>query len=136
MLVSYGVCFLLSGSIAAAMFTSGSSTIGFAPLKCFIVYLWQPYVPPGAGLWLTSGVDWVAALSTALSRGSLILLSSPPAIQSVWWGIQIWGLGRVTISLCLPYMMERGCLFQTVFHLMRLPILNLWWMLNVVIPVW
>ena len=45
------------------------------------VYPWQAYMPLGAGLWPTPGVQWVAAPSIALSGGSfmlLIWLSSQP----------------------------------------------------------
>ena len=39
----------------------------------------------------------VAAPSTALSRGSfMLLLQLSQAIPTIWWGIQLWGLGRVT----------------------------------------
>ena len=59
----------------STMFTSGGSTIGFAPLQSFGVYPWQIYESPDAGPWLTAGVHKVAPSSTALSRQSLVLLS-------------------------------------------------------------
>ena len=37
-----------------------------------------------------------------------------PAIPSIWCGIQLWELGRVTQSLCLPYMVGRGSSFPAL----------------------
>ena len=50
--VSYHVCFLLSGSHVASIFTEGAQTLWFAPLQPLMVYPWQVYVPSGDGLWL------------------------------------------------------------------------------------
>ena len=66
----------------------------------------------------------------------LILNSYPPAIQSIWCGIQLWRLGRVTWPLCLANMVGKGHLFQVSFHLMTWSTMNLWWVLNLVITVW
>ena len=48
--------------------------LGFAPLQPFGVYPWQAYVQPGDGHRPTPGMHRVAAPSTTLSRGSLMLL--------------------------------------------------------------
>ena len=71
----------------------GAQPLGFAPLQPLGVYPWQAYVQPGDGHWPTPSMHRVAAPSTTLSRGSLLLLSLLfPAIPSIWWGIQLWGL--------------------------------------------
>ena len=49
--------------------------LGFAPLQPFGVYPWQAYVQPGDGHCSMPSVRRVAAPSTTLSRGSLLLLS-------------------------------------------------------------
>ena len=48
--------------------------LGFAPLQPFGVYPWQAYVQSGDGHWSTPGMHRVAAPSTTLGRGSLLLL--------------------------------------------------------------
>ena len=53
----------------------GAQPLGFAPLQPLEVYLWQAYVQPGDGHWPTPCMHRVAAPSTTLSRGSLMLLS-------------------------------------------------------------
>ena len=72
-------------------------------------------------------VEWL--LLPLLWVGGVLcyLVSCPPAIPTICWGIQLWGLGRVTQSLKLPYMVGRGLLFQLWFHLMAQSALNLWW---------
>ena len=52
----------------------GVQLLGFAPLQPFRVYPWQAYVQPGNGHQLTPGMHKMAASSTTLSRGSLMLL--------------------------------------------------------------
>ena len=47
---------------------------GFAPPQPYRAYPFQAYVPHGDGLWPMPGVHQVAASSTALSRGNLMLL--------------------------------------------------------------
>ena len=51
----------------------GAQLLGFAPLQPLGVYLWQANVPPGDGDQPTPGMDRVAATSTTLSGGSLML---------------------------------------------------------------
>ena len=53
----------------------GPQPLGFAPLQPFGAYPWQAYVQPGNGHWPTPGMHRVAAPSTALNRGSLLLLN-------------------------------------------------------------
>ena len=88
----------------------GAEPLGFATPQPFRVYPWQAYkyMPPGDGLWPRLGLHWVAASSTAWSRGSLFYsLSCPPTISAIWWGIQLWWLSRVTQSFYLPYIAGR-----------------------------
>ena len=53
----------------------GAQMLGFAPLQPIGAYPWQAYVQPGNGHQPTPGMHRVAAPSTALSRGSLLLLN-------------------------------------------------------------
>ena len=80
----------------------------------------------------------VAAPSTTLSRGSLMLLCllfpTHPDYMVGHTALGTWQ--RVTQSLCLPYMVGRGLLFQVWFHPMTWSTLNLQWALNLVIPMW
>ena len=52
--------------------------------------------------------------------------------QSMWWSIHLWGLGGVTQSLFLLYMLGMGLLFQVWFHPVTHLTLNLliagWWL--------
>ena len=73
--VCSGVCFLLSDAMLDAVFTYGAYLLGLAPLQPFVAYPWQVYVQPGDGNHPTPGIHRVAAPSTALSRGSLLLLN-------------------------------------------------------------
>ena len=52
----------------------GAQPLGFAPLQPVGVYPWQAYVQPDDGHQPTPGMHRVAAPSTTLSRGSLMLL--------------------------------------------------------------
>ena len=73
----------------------GAQPLGFAPLQPFGVYPWQAYVQHGDGDQSMPGLYRVAAPSATLSRGTFLVLSLLfPAIPSIWWGIQPWGLGR------------------------------------------
>ena len=53
----------------------GVQPLGYASLEPLGVYPWQAYVQPGDGHWFMPGMHRVAAPSTTLSRGSLLLLS-------------------------------------------------------------
>ena len=53
----------------------GHQPLGFAPLQPLGIYPWQAYVQPGDGHQSTPGMHRVAAPSTTLSRGNLLLLS-------------------------------------------------------------
>ena len=109
--VCSGVCFLLSGAMLGAIFTYGPQPLGFAPLQPFEAYLWQAYVQPGSGHLPTQGMHRVAAPSTALSRGNVLLLIQLAPSHSNYLGIQLWGLSRVTQFLHLPCMVVRGLHF-------------------------
>ena len=115
----------------------GIQPLWFAPLQLFGVYLCQTYVQPGDGHQPTPGMHRVTAPSTTLSRVSLMLLSllslSHPIYMVGHTALGTWQ--RVTQSICLPYMMGRGILFQVWFHLMTWLTLNLHWALNLVILV-
>ena len=116
----------------------GAQPLGFAPLQPFVVYPWQAYVQPGDGYQSMPGMHRVAAPSCILGRGSLLLLNQLFLNHSIYMvGNTVLGAQqRVTWSLHLPYMMQRGLLFQVWFHQMMQLSLNLLWALNLVIPVW
>ena len=136
--VCSGVCFLLSGAQLDAVFTSGTQPLGFPLLQSFGVYPWQAYVQPGDGHGSMHGMHRVAVPSTTLSRGNLLLLSCLFPNHPIYM-VGHTALGaqqRVTWSLHLPYMMGRGLLFQVWCHQMTQSTLDLWWVLNLVIPVW
>ena len=92
----------------------GAQPLGFALLQPFRVYPWQAYVHPGDGNWPRPWMHWVGAPFTALSRRSLMLLSQlfscHPSNIMGHKALVAWQ--RVTWSLCLPYMVGRGLLFQ------------------------
>ena len=92
--------------------------LGFAPLQHFGTYPWEAYVQPGDGHWPTPGMHRVAAPSTTLSRGSLLLLNqlfpSHPIYMVGHAALRAWQ--RVTQSLCLPCMVWRDLPFQVWFH--------------------
>ena len=116
---------------------SGFAPLGFVPLQPLGVYLWQAYVQPGDGH-CPHQVCRLAAPSTTLSRGSLLLLSQlfPSHPFYMVWHIDLGAWQRFTQSLHLLYLVGRGVLFQVWFHLMTQSILNLSWALNLVILVW
>ena len=105
----------------------GAQPLGFAPLQPYGVSPWQAYVQPGDGHWSTPGMHRVAASSTTLSRGHLLLLSQLfPNHPLYMVGPTPLGAKQiVTQSLCLPYMMGRGLLFQVWYHQMTWLTLNL-----------
>ena len=73
----------------------GAQLLGFAPLQPFGVHPWQACVHPGDGHWSMPGMHSVAAPSTTLSRGSLLLLSLLFPNHPIYMvGIQPWGLSR------------------------------------------
>ena len=74
----------------------GAQSLGFTPLQPFGVHPLQAYVQPSDGHWPTPEMHRVAApSSTTLSMGAFCCsISCSPAIPSIWWGIQLWGLGR------------------------------------------
>ena len=110
-----------------AIFTHGDLAIGFAPLQPLGVNPWQAYVQPCDGHQLTPGVHRVAAPSTTLSRGSLLLLSLlfPSHPIYVVGHTALGTCQRVTQCLCLPYMVGWGLLFQVWCHQMTWLTLNL-----------
>ena len=115
----------------------GTQPFGIAPLWPFGAYPWQALLHPSDAYQPMPGISRVAAPSTALSRDRFLLFHQwSSTIPTTWWGIQLWGLGRVTQSHCLPYMLWRGLLFQVWFHQMTQLTLNLWLVLNLAVPVW
>ena len=127
--VCSGVCFLLLGAELDAIFSYGGSTIRVAPWQPFGVYPWQAYVQPGDGHQSTPGMHRVVAPSATLGRGSLLLLILL-CLNHLVGHTALGALLRVTWSLCLPYMMGRGLLFQVWCHQMRQWILILLWAVN------
>ena len=60
----------------------------------------------------------------------------PRAIPAIWWGIQLWELGREPPeSSSFPFMVVRGLLFQVVLIPMSQSTPNLCWALDLVILV-
>ena len=51
-------------------------------------------------------IEWLLPLLLWVGGAFCYSAISQP-FPSIWWGIQPWGLSRVTQSLCLPYMMGR-----------------------------
>ena len=107
----------------------GLSTIGV----CTATTLWSI---PMAGICtsLCSFMAHIRSCSEWLLHPLFWAVRYPPAIQFNWWDIHLWGLSRVTWSLCHPYIARKGLLFQ-VFPMTQLTP-NLWWALNLVFPVW
>ena len=59
----------------------------------------EAYVQPGDGHWPIPGIHRVDVPCTALSRGaSCYSVSCPPSIPTIWWSIQVLGLGRELCS--------------------------------------
>ena len=82
------------------------------------------------------GMHRVPAPSTTLSRGEPLLLNQQFPNHPIYMVRHTaLGLSRVTQSLHFPYMMRRDLLFQVWCHQMTWSTLNLWWALNLVIPV-
>ena len=89
----FGVCFLLSGAILDAIFTPGAQPLGFAPLQPLeltcgrhmsnLVMVIGPHQV--CTVWLLHPLPWVG--------GAFCSISCSPAIPSIWWDIQLWGLG-------------------------------------------
>ena len=115
----------------------GAQPLEIAPFQPLGVYPWQASVQPCDGHWPTLGMHRVAAPSTTLSRGNLVLLHllfpSHPIYMVGHTALGTWQ--RVTKCLCLPCMVG-GLLFQVWFHPMMQSTLNLQWALNLVILVW
>ena len=92
-----------------------------------------PMVPPWLWSMATQEVHQVAALSTASGRGSHRLLSQLFSSHSIsMMGHTAFG---AQLTLCSCYMVGRGLLFQVLFHPMTWSTWNLWWALNLLIPV-
>ena len=83
--------------------------LGYAPLQPFGAYPWIAYVQPGNGYQPTPGMHWVVASTTALSRGSLLLLNQLSCSHSNYMvgHTALGALQRVTPSLHLPCMVGR-----------------------------
>ena len=87
----------------------GAQLLAFAPLQPLGVYPWWAYVQPGDGHQPTPGMQRVAAPSTILSRGRLMLLSLLFPSHPIYmvWHTALGAWQRVTQSLHLPYMVGR-----------------------------
>ena len=109
MFVSILVCFYFQVPSWIPYSPMGAQPLGFAPLQPFGVYPWQAYVQPCDGHGSTLGMHEVAAPSTTLSGGSLLLLSlllpNHPIHMVGHTTLGAWQ--RVSWSLHLPYMMGR-----------------------------
>ena len=104
----------------------GAQPLGFAPLQPLGVYLSQAYVQPGDGHWPTANMHRVAAPSTTLSRGSLLLLSLLFQPSHLYGGANSFGGLAESHPIPPPsHMVGRGLLFQAWFHLMTQSTLNM-----------
>ena len=73
----------------------GAQPLVFPTPQPFGVYPWQAFVPPGVCLWPMPQLCRVVVPFTASNRGaSSYKYSCSPVIQSIWWGIQLWGWGE------------------------------------------
>ena len=61
--------FCLQVQMGIPILPHGAQSLGFLLLQSFSVYTWQEYVSLGAVPWPMPGLHWVAASSTAFSRG-------------------------------------------------------------------
>ena len=114
----------------------GVQPLGFALPQPFRPYLWQAYVHSGDGLRPTSGMHWVAAPSTALNRGSHILLSQLSCSHSnSMMGHAAFGTQQ-SHPIPLPSLHNREWFsFKIWFHPVAWLTLNLWLVLILVILV-
>ena len=77
--------------------------LGFATLQPFGVYPWQAYVPPCDGPWLMLEVHQVLLLPLFCVGGaSYYSFTFTPAIPSIWWGVQLWGLAESPYATAFP----------------------------------
>ena len=81
-------------------------------------------------------MHWVAAHPLLWVGGTFCYsISCPPAIPTIWWGIQLWGLGRESsVSSAFPAWWG-SLLFKVCFHLM-MSALSQWLALKLVVLVW
>ena len=77
----------------------GAQQLGFAPLQPLQAYPWQAYVHPSDGHLPMPGMHGVTGPSTALCRGSIMLLNCAPAIPLIWW---IYSFGGSAVSHLMP----------------------------------
>ena len=104
--ICYGVWFLLSGALLDAIFTLGGSTVRVCTPATPLSLPMAGIVQPGDGHWSMHCMYRVAAPSTTLNRGSLLLLIQLFPNHPIYM-VGHTGLGaqqKVTQSLCLPYM--------------------------------
>ena len=80
----------------------GSKPLGFAPLQAFISYPWQAYVHIDDGLRPMLGIQQVAVSTTALSRGTFILLSQAADLQLFQQYAGAHSLGGLAESHSIP----------------------------------
>ena len=75
----------------------GAQPLVFASLQPFGAYLWQAYVQPGDDHWPTPGMHrWLLPPLLSVGGAYSYSISCLSAIPAIWWGIQLWGLDRVT----------------------------------------
>ena len=95
-----GVCFLLSGAMLHSIFTYGGSPVGI----CAIATLWSLPLAGTCATWKwslpTPGMHRVAASSTDLSRGSLLLIQLSSSHSNYMVGHTALGLGRESPNPC------------------------------------
>ena len=114
-----GVCFLFWGYHVAAIFTNEGSTVGI----CSAAALWSILLAGMCAYWWWSVAHTRSALGGwsfhCIEWGKLHATHSAvsSAIPFIWLGIQLWGLGRATQSLCLSYTVVRGLVFHPMTQL-------------------
>ena len=79
-----GCHFHLWGICCMCWHTAALWNISLAGICACLVMVWGPH--QACTRWLLFPLLWV--------EGSLTLLSSPPAIPAIWWGMQLWGLDQ------------------------------------------
>ena len=134
----YGVCLLLLGSHVAAMLTNGGWLIRVSqshnPMQythgrymCLLVMAHGPY---------KECIKWLFPPLFPVGEPHAAHSAVHPAIPSIWWGIQLLGLSRMSSD---PFTFSTWCggvFFSRLCSVWLHGRLNLWWVLNLVILVW
>ena len=116
----------------------GDQPLGFAPLQPFGAYPWQAYLQPGDGHWYTPGMHRIAIPPLFwVGRALCYSISCSPAIPAIWWGIQLWRLGRESPNPSAFLAWWGGVFFFRFGSIWwHNQLLSLQWVLNLVILVW